>query len=74
MNTLRLTTSTGLAEIEIETGSAKNARRVPAKFARTALAATDARLEVQTSRGWEARRIVKVGRSYYTRTVTEVAK
>lgn len=51
----------------IETGSAKNARRVTKEVATLAAHFPDARIEVRTRRGWEPRRIVKRGRSYYTR-------
>lgn len=71
MNTLQIITTDGgylpLIVTEIETGSAKNARRVTKLVAELALLNPDARVEVLTSKGWEPRRIVKVGKSYYTR-------
>lgn len=50
----------------IYTGSHKSARRVPAAFARRALAA-GAVLTLDTARGPAPRRIVRVGGRYYTR-------
>lgn len=54
----------------IETGSAKNARRVTKEVATLAAFFPDARIEVLTKRGWEPRRIVKIGKSYYTRVAS----
>jgi len=71
MNTLKLVSPDGtdLAQCEIHTGSHKGARRVPARFARTVqFAPAGSRLEVQTSKGWQPRRVVLIGRNWYTRT------
>lgn len=51
----------------LATGSAKNARRVTKEVATLAAMFPDARIEVLTRKGWEPRRIVKVGKSHYTR-------
>lgn len=51
----------------VATGSARNARRVTKEVATLAAMFPDARIEVLTKRGWEPRRIVKVGKSHYTR-------
>lgn len=71
MNQMRIITQDGgylpLFIGTIETGSAKNARRVTKEVATLAAHFPDARIEVLTKRGWEPRRIVKVGKSYYTR-------
>jgi hypothetical protein len=69
MNTLRIVSPSSeiLYTTTVETGSARNARRTTKTVA--ALFALGARVEVKTSRGWEARKIVRQGRTYYTRTV-----
>jgi hypothetical protein len=71
MNTLQIITTDGgflpLLVTTIETGSAKNARRVTKEVATLAAHFPEARIEVLTKRGWEPRRIVKIGKSYYTR-------
>jgi hypothetical protein len=57
-------------ETTIETGSNRSARRVPKELATLVAAFPDFRVEVLTHRGWQPRRIAKVGRAYYTRTIT----
>jgi hypothetical protein len=71
MNQMRIITQDGgflpLYIGTIETGSARNARRVTKEVAVLAAHFPDARIEVLTRKGWEPRRIVKVGRNWYTR-------
>ena len=71
MNQMRIITTDGgylpLLVTTIETGSARNARRVTKEVAVLAAHFPDARIEVLTRKGWEPRRIVKRGSSYYTR-------
>jgi hypothetical protein len=71
MNQMRIITQDGgflpLYVGTVETGSARNARRVRKEVATLAAHFPDARIEVLTRKGWEPRRIVKVGKSYYTR-------
>ena len=71
MNQMRIITTDGgflpLYVGTVETGSAKNARRVRKEVAVLAAHFPEARIEVRTRRGWEPRRIVKVGQSDYTR-------
>ena len=63
--------NTVVYEASIETGSHKSARRVPRELATLVATFPNLRVEVLTSKGWQPRRIVKVGRAYYTRTVTK---
>ena len=71
MNQMRIITTDGgflpLYVGTIATGSHKGARRVTKQVATLAAMFPDARIEVLTRKGWEPRRIVKVGKSYYTR-------
>ena len=66
---LTLTRPDGSSEwISIATGSAINARKVPAGFASLALSAPQgSTLTVETSRGIKARRIIRSNGRYYTR-------
>lgn len=68
---LTLTRPDGSSEwVTIATGSAINARKVPAGFASLALSAPQgSTLTVETSRGIKARRIVRVNGRFYTREV-----
>lgn len=71
MNTLKLTSPDGtdIAQCEIHTGSHRNARRVPARFARIVqFAPTGSTLAVLTRKGWEPRRVILKGGYWYTRT------
>ena len=56
-------------ETTIETGKHKSARRVTKELATLVAAFPNLRVEVLTHRGWEPRRITKVGSAYYTRTL-----
>lgn len=55
-----------IGRVYIHTGSHKSARRVPAAFARQVIE-TGADLVVDTARGPQARRLVRVSGAYYTR-------
>ena len=68
-NELRVLGSSGeiLATVDIATGSARQARRVPS-WVHTAHC-LGAQIEVETSHGWQSRRTVSIGDGFYTRTV-----
>jgi hypothetical protein len=66
-NVLRIQSPDFSATVRITTGSDRSARRVPARVAK--MVGPGAVVEVQTTRGWAPRRIVKIGGRYYTRVV-----
>jgi hypothetical protein len=70
-NRLTLTRPDGSSEwVSIATGSAINARKVPAGFASIVLSAPQgSTLAIETARGPKPRRIVKSNGRYYTREV-----
>ncbi len=71
LNPNHITGTITVYETTIETGKHRSARRVPKELAALVAAFPNLRVEVLTTKGWEPRRITKVGGAYYTRTVTK---